>query len=110
LEIPRGDRQIEYWEGWAAERAAETRLLHNSKSIEDCRPPTEMGRQGPFSHGVAENIEITRGNAASVISEAPMKFCHFRHSAGFRLIRASGMGLDGVLPGRRRRPATDFLE
>jgi hypothetical protein len=110
LEIPRGDRQIEYWQGRAAERAAEIRPLHNSKSIKDCRPLANSGQQSLFSHGVAENIEITWENAASVISKAPMKFCHFRHSAGFRLIRASRMGLDDVLPGHRRRPASDFLE
>jgi hypothetical protein len=87
LEIPRGDRLIEYWKAMAAERAAEIQPLHNSKSIEDCRPSVKIGRRGPFSHDVAKNIEIPRKGTASVISEAAMKFCHFRQSAGFRLIR-----------------------
>jgi len=59
---------------------------------------------------MAETIEITSKIFASVISEVPMKFCHFRHSAGFRLIRAGRMGLDSVLQSRQPRLATDFLE
>jgi len=68
--------------------------------IEDCRLAAEMARAPRFPHRMAETIEITSKIFASVISEAPIKFCHFRHSAGFRLIRSRRMGLDGVLQSR----------
>jgi hypothetical protein len=79
--------------------AAPYPMIDNSKSIENCRRPVELVVVPPSAHGVTENAGIARENSASVISKAGMNFCHFRQSAGFRLIGPWRMGLDAVLSG-----------
>jgi hypothetical protein len=100
----------EYWEEIGSGYALGNPQLDNSKSIDHCRLSVEQMISYRFCHGASEIQAFSAQIGDPVIFGGPMKFCHFRHSAGFRLIPWPPMGLDGVGSSRRARRIKGFRE